>query len=485
MQTAAPQPVVTDRVHRLAPFAVFLVGLGLTGCFYAVVTLPSLRDSLAFRYFCGHPIEGWTAWLFFWGMAALGWKGWRLLLERAVLIQPPVSLPPGRLVGVAEIPKLIGTLSQASSRTRKTWLVRRLADSLNYVQQHGSAEGLEERLEVLADRDANELDGSYELVRTVTWAIPILGFLGTVIGITIAIANITPDQLQDSLNEVVGGLAVAFDTTALALALSMAIVLAKFMVERVERAVLTRVDAATEDALLHRFEKYPPETQAFLHALEGASNVIMKTTRDAWREQGQLWTRAVEHVGESLIAGLQNSAQKIFERTGQVGHELAAEQSFQFGEVLKRMEKMHEASAAAVNGLREIGREWIDCSREDADHRAVSIQTQLAQFLDGLDALHHEFRHSLTDVAAKLTAHQAAVKRQVELISQLVADEGRLSKLQRLLSNNLERLTSGHSLETAIQNLTNAGHLLAAQANRKGGGTWFSRPDDDAMEEAA
>ncbi|MEI2659369.1 MAG: MotA/TolQ/ExbB proton channel family protein [Bifidobacterium adolescentis] len=52
------------------------------------------------------------------------------------------------------------------------------------------------------------------LIRTITWAVPILGFLGTVIGITMAIANITPDQLESSLGEVTAGLAVAFDTTA-------------------------------------------------------------------------------------------------------------------------------------------------------------------------------------------------------------------------------------------------------------------------------
>ena len=73
----------------------------------------------------------------------------------------------------------------------------------------------------LAELGSGRLHDGYALIRTITWAVPILGFLGTVIGITMAIANITPDKLEASLPEVTAGLAVAFDTTALSLALSM------------------------------------------------------------------------------------------------------------------------------------------------------------------------------------------------------------------------------------------------------------------------
>ena len=71
-----------------------------------------------------------------------------------------------------------------------------------------------ERHHTLADQAAERLHESYSLVRTITWAVPILGFLGTVVGITMAIANVTPEQLDTSLGEVTDGLAVAFDTTA-------------------------------------------------------------------------------------------------------------------------------------------------------------------------------------------------------------------------------------------------------------------------------
>src|SRR2546425_10893929 len=131
-------------------------------------------------------------------MAALGWKAWRLGAERLVLGRSVLPLQPGRHCGSAEIPKLLQCLAVLPHGIQNTWLVRRLSEGLAYVQQRGSADGLEQRLEVLAERDAAELEGSYDLVRTVTWAIPILGFLCTVVGITIPVGNIPPDQLQTS-----------------------------------------------------------------------------------------------------------------------------------------------------------------------------------------------------------------------------------------------------------------------------------------------
>src|SRR5438270_597962 len=82
----------------------------------------------------------------------------------------------------------------------------------------------------LADADAEGLETSYGLVKIITWAIPILGFLGTVLGITKAIAGVNPEVLEKNLNSVTDGLAEAFDTTASALALTMVVMFFSFVV---------------------------------------------------------------------------------------------------------------------------------------------------------------------------------------------------------------------------------------------------------------
>ena len=68
-----------------------------------------------------------------------------------------------------------------------------------------------------------------------------------------SIANITPDQLESSLGQVTAGLAVAFDTTALSLALSMILVFATYLVERQEQGILDSVEDFAMQKLLALF----------------------------------------------------------------------------------------------------------------------------------------------------------------------------------------------------------------------------------------
>ncbi len=74
----------------------------------------------------------------------------------------------------------------------------------------------------------HEIDLRYSLVRYIIWVIPALGFIGTVIGISLALAYAGAVDLQDPnlLAELTKQLAVAFDTTLLALVLSAVLVLA-------------------------------------------------------------------------------------------------------------------------------------------------------------------------------------------------------------------------------------------------------------------
>ena len=96
---------------------------------------------------------------------------------------------------------------------------------------------------------------AYSMVRIIIWAIPILGLLGTVIGITIAVANLNPETLEESMTKVTHGLGVAFDHTATALSLTMLLMFAKAGVERVEDSLLARVDERVSHELVGRFQR--------------------------------------------------------------------------------------------------------------------------------------------------------------------------------------------------------------------------------------
>ena len=63
-------------------------------------------------------------------------------------------------------------------------LVKRLKEIVHRQSQRGSSKLLADDLREISNRDADAAHDSYGLVRIISWAIPMLGVLGTVIGIT-------------------------------------------------------------------------------------------------------------------------------------------------------------------------------------------------------------------------------------------------------------------------------------------------------------
>ena len=87
---------------------------------------------------------------------------------------------------------------------------------------------LNSSLELISHR----VDLRYQVLRYVAWFIPTVGFIGTVVGIAGALSAMDPNN--PSLGAVTGSLAVAFNTTIIALIESAIIVLGIHLVQKKE-----------------------------------------------------------------------------------------------------------------------------------------------------------------------------------------------------------------------------------------------------------
>src|SRR5262249_784668 len=179
---------------------------------------------------------------------------------------------------------------------RCTYLGRRVAAVLHFIASRGSANGLDDQLRTLSDNDALALESSYSLTRFITWAIPILGFLGTVLGITGAISGVTPEVLEKSLGTVTDGLALAFDATALALGLTMVVMFVSFLVERGEQSVLEKVDQAGDRELAHRFERLAAEDRLSLDLTSHSTQLLTQAIERMTQRQTSLWEEVLAKV---------------------------------------------------------------------------------------------------------------------------------------------------------------------------------------------
>ena len=106
----------------------------------------------------------------------------------------------------------------------------------------------------------SESSNFYIIPRYINWAIPILGFIGTVLGISLAADGIQRiigsqqglAQMSSELGQAISPLGIAFDTTLVALSLSIVLALAQLMLQRWENKFMTEYEHQTLSAPLSK-----------------------------------------------------------------------------------------------------------------------------------------------------------------------------------------------------------------------------------------
>lgn len=427
-------------------------GAALTfGVYQAIPYLPAYRE-MAERYLCGHPLEYAIMALFCTGMATLLLKSLRLVGERAAIAARPFTQD--TTVGSGSVLdaclKLERAIDFLPRRWRHTHLANRLVDVAEYLRSRPNGHGLEDHLKYLADQSADRVHESYGLVRTISWAVPIIGFLGTVIGITLAIANVTPEQLDTSLSAVTGGLAVAFDTTALSLALSLVLVFGYFVVEQSEQRVLAQV----EDIGNRRLAPLCTPTAAssgneFLDAQHIASEKIVAQTEELLSWQGQMWQESLEAMRNRWTESIQHQQNRFNESLAQGMSATLADHDEQLRSV--RTDFL-ESFRTVAEQLQQVVAEFRESQSQLFAQTAQHNEQVFERGAQAVDALRLDLNRQVD-----------ALGEQKDVLLQVVTQEIELSRLQDRLTENLEALRTTEALEETIHSLNGAVHMLTAR----------------------
>jgi biopolymer transport protein ExbB/TolQ len=142
----------------------------------------------------------------------------------------------------------------AAGQARGRFLPRLIQRVVMQFQTNQSLDQANALLNSSLELFLHEIDLRYSMIRYVVWAIPTLGFIGTVIGISLALAFAGSADLQDPslLAELTTRLAVAFNTTLLALVMSTVLVLVQHAVQAYEEKALNDAGQYCLDHLINR-----------------------------------------------------------------------------------------------------------------------------------------------------------------------------------------------------------------------------------------
>lgn len=319
---------VADHRSRLSGIVAIIGGLVLAGIFYAVVYLTSWGPLE--RYFLGHPVAIAATILFCVAISILTVKFWVIRQQwRQFKRADDASLAPKRQSDsptqefrdrhdagfvarswtddLAKLPRVIG----------RSQLVVRLREVLMRQTGRGTTKHLSDDLREISSRDADSAHDSFALIRIIVWAIPMLGFLGTVIGITQTLGGLDFSNGTAAVDNLKSGLYVAFDTTAVGLVLSIVAIFLQFPVERSEQQLLAAIDERVGYLTgLHLPGDEPADNQFELlaHLCEGVRTAVAESLSNQtklWREtideaQGY-WQKAQNAQAQCIVDAVEES----------------------------------------------------------------------------------------------------------------------------------------------------------------------------------
>ncbi|MDG2989443.1 MotA/TolQ/ExbB proton channel family protein [Candidatus Synechococcus calcipolaris G9] len=367
-------PVIVDRkdIDANIWIALLAAGVGTLGIYILLFPLrATYLGQLLFE-------RGWTqpvAILFaIFVMAFTLLKALALLSQLASLRQGWVPMNfPLKSPTDASLAQLQHTLAQ-----RRSLLPVRCARTLGAYMVGGSREAANEVVAEDSSAAAAASEASYTIPRVLVWAIPLLGFIGTVVGISQAVSGFSSflqtaqevDQIKEGIGGVTTGLAVAFDTTLVALILSVLVMIPLVIVERQESKLLLTIDGYINDYVLARLPMATPTASLTTSDLQETIQAVLREelpSPEALMEPAQATLeQLVNHLGR--LAQALTSDRKQFLTTLEEQHH-NQDQAFQ--------QLLHEFQERSQVLVTELHRSQDDFSGH------ISNQTQaLAQLLE-------------------------------------------------------------------------------------------------------
>ena len=121
--------------------------------------------------------------LLIWALAIMGYKGRRTLTEKAILERALLDIPEGTSVLPEDAREYSRSLEALPPHEQDLLLPRTLLSALQRFATTGSIQAVSDTIKEQCEVESDRLDSEMSMVRYIAWAIPSIGFIGTVRGI--------------------------------------------------------------------------------------------------------------------------------------------------------------------------------------------------------------------------------------------------------------------------------------------------------------
>ena len=189
--------------------------------------------------------------LMLWASAIMGYKAKRSLGERRLLFQPLLQVSEGSRILPDDARQLSRPLQALPEDQQSYLLPRALLAGLQRFSSTHNIQDVSSAVSEVCSTESDKLDSELAMIRYIAWAIPSIGFIGTVRGIGEALGQAHRAVAGDIVG-VTSSLGVAFNSTFIALVISIVVMFFMHQLQLMqERLVLDSHSYCDQNLLRH------------------------------------------------------------------------------------------------------------------------------------------------------------------------------------------------------------------------------------------
>ena len=280
-------------------------------------------------------------------------------------------------------------------------------------------------------------EASYSVPKILVWAIPLLGFIGTVVGISGAVSGFSGflenagdvEQIKEGIGQVTSNLGLAFDTTLLALFLSVLVMIPLVLVERYESGLLLGIDVFINDKLLPRLKRKNEQLDEveINQAVEGAIKEHFPDPRDLIQPAHHY----AEQAAKSLVTGFLTEISKV--------QDISSKVIAQVTEVRKSANRDRQEFLSFFSQQQQANQELVEQIRSIVDE----IRSKNVAVANDLNTQTQEISQQL-EKAARILENRVG---SLEVATQKMSD---FQQIQQGLERNFAALEKTAQLENVL-----------------------------------
>ena len=190
---------------------------------------------------------------FLWAHLIIGYKALSVRRERKFLERELIHVPEGIKVLPEDAKDYARQLEQLPPEEKGMLVVRALQRTLDRFATTRSIRDSAEAARAVCDSEADRLDSGFAMIRYIAWAIPAIGFIGTVRHISEALLQAHKAVTGDIIN-VTSSLGIAFNATFVALSLTIVLMLFLHQMQQMQESFVHNTDHWIDQHLIRHMQ---------------------------------------------------------------------------------------------------------------------------------------------------------------------------------------------------------------------------------------